>query len=311
MQKIDILNVDVSFYKNVSDASPQTRNLSGLLFGNEFEGVAGKVRTAKTKESKASIKKSAPAFAVSGTFRDGSDGSLIKHTGLICLDFDLKDNADVKNFDELKTLISAVPFIAYCGQSISGSSYFAVVPIASPDLHREHFASLVRAFKRCGLAVDPSGVNIARKRFVSFDPESYVNLNAKIYRSYVKEIRRAEQQQTREISEADLDEINRLADLACSRGIDITGSYEQWFKIACALACSFDEAGRDPFHSFSCLYPDYDDAQADKKFDDALEAVSKPSRSHPTIGTIHYYCREAGLDVVSAFSNLDKYGADQ
>lgn len=302
MPKNKLLSVDVSFYRNVSDKEPQSRNLNDLLFTSEFSGQINKVRNAKTDTEKKRLKQSAPCFTASGLFATGSDDSLIKHSGLICLDFDRKDQKDVENFDDLKALISAVPFVAYCGLSISGNSYFVLIPIARHELHREHFEALAKAFRRCGLVVDASGVNVGRKRFVSLDTEPYTNPKALTFDRYIKAVKPQKDSEPHEVTAQDVAELERLADYSATEGIDITGNYEQWFSVACSLAHDLGDEGRELFHTFSCASDQYDPDETDAKFGDALDAVSVKGKTHPTIATVFYLCRESGLTTRAEFA---------
>lgn len=309
MQKNKILNVDVSFYRNVTDTEPQPRNLYDLLTSGEYVGNVNKVRSAKPDAVKP-LKQSAPCFTPAGLFATGSDASLIRHTGLTCLDFDLKDNTEVENFSDLKTLISAVPFVAYCGLSISGTSYFALIPILRPELHREHFQALARAFRRCGLIVDGSGINLGRKRFLSLDTEPYINPKALTFDRYVKALRPERDSEPHEVSAEDVAELERLAEYSASECIDVTGNYLQWFSIACALANDLGEEGRELFHTFSCASDKYDISETDDKFDNALDAVEVKGKKHPIIATVFHYCREAGLQARADFDQLRSQAID-
>lgn len=305
MQNSNILDRAVSFYRSVSDTKPQTKTLKELLLTEAFQRIAERIRECNTDEQRKELKQKAPCFTVSGIFGDGTDGSIQKHSGLICVDIDRKDNLTVSNFGSLKELISELPCVAYCGASVSGSSFFVIVPIANPELHRLHFLSLQRAFKRSGIVIDKSGVNEARKRFVSFDPDPYINPKAETFKRYVKAEERVKPKakESKEVNPEAVEELNQLANLSMSQKIDITGDYHQWFTIACALANSLDEDGRDLFHNFSCSYIEYDPDETDTKYDRAIEAVKVKGKEHPGIETVFYYCRQAGLNAIEDFTN--------
>lgn len=82
--------------------------------------------------------------------------------------------------------------------------------------------------------------------------------------------------------------VNKLQE----RGIDITGNYQDWFKVGCSLA-SLGESGRELFHKVSTLHPDYDYQEADKQF----SIVLKRNRSDIKIATFFDYCKGAGVDL--------------
>jgi len=303
MKYANVLDRKVSFFKSVTDTLPITENLNELLASTEYVGAIEKVRACTNDEKKYRLKAKLPAFTVSGIFDGNTDSSIIEHSGLIAIDFDQKDNVDVKGFDKLKELISTVPYVAYCAHSISGKGYYCIIPIGYTKLHRAHFTSLVRAFSRCGLTVDKSGINEGRKRFVTFDNEPYINVNAIPYTHYVEaECKRVASQRT--ANEDDLKMVTNLSELAEERGIDITGNYEQWFSIACALASDFEEEGREVFNRFSSPAESYDPDKCDAKFDDALSAVTIEGKLHPSIATVLMYCKDAGLTAVLDFDAL-------
>ena len=303
MKNANILDKKVSFFKSVTDAQPITENLNKLLASTEYVEAIEKVRACTNDEKKNRLKAKLPAFTVSGIFDGNSDSSIIEHSGLIAIDFDHKDNVDIKGFDRLKELISVLPYVAYCAQSVSGKGYYCIVPIGYPKLHRAHFTSLVRAFSRCGLTVDKSGINEGRKRFVSFDNEPYVNVNAIPFTHYIEtECKRVTSQRTS--NEDELKTVADLSELAEERNIDITGNYEQWFSIACALASEFEEDGRAVFHRFSSPAESYDPDACDAKYDDALSAVTNEGKLHPSIATVLMHCKDAGLTAVLDFDVL-------
>ena len=100
------------------------------------------------------------------------------------IDVDKKDNLHVPNFHELKAEFTKIPNVAYCGLSVRGQGYFLIIPIADPVKHSQHFAWMEKWFLNKGLNVDPSGVNINRLRYYSYDSKAYFNHNAKPLQAY-------------------------------------------------------------------------------------------------------------------------------
>jgi len=130
MKNANVLDKKVSFFKSVTDTQPITENLNKLLASTEYVDAIKKVRACTDDVNRNRLKAKLPAFTVSGIFDGNSDSSIIEHSGLIAIDFDQKDNADIKGFDKLKELISTVPYVAYCAHSVSGKGYFCIIPIA-------------------------------------------------------------------------------------------------------------------------------------------------------------------------------------
>lgn len=306
MQTIDIFNKKVSVFKGVHASTPAGTKSIGLLVDNEkFADRVEAVRNEKNTVQKNILKTKLWAFTASGIFSGRNDKDLIAHSGVIAIDIDHKDNKHLSNYDELRSLISSVPYVAYCGHSVGGRGYFCLIPIKDPAKHAEHFASLQMDFKRCGINVDPSGSNVGRLRFVSHDPEQYINRNAAIYPFVVNKRQHREILKDRplELDPAKFNEVKEWATIAKHNDIDITEGYNKWWSLACALAWEFGEEGRELFQEFSSVYSDYDGEESDRKYNDAMNAVNDPNTPHPTFSKIRELCTEKSITAINDFKN--------
>lgn len=211
----------------------------------------------------------------------------------------------MQNFGRLKECIQALPFVAYCGYSCRGKGYFCIVQVEAWYKHKEHFDSLVLDFKQWGVNIDKSCRDIGRRRFVSYDPEPYINPDAEVYK-YVVEPQHVLSQskgntdRTPEEKVETTIEVARMIAVICQEQIDITGSYQSWFEICCSLANEFGEAGRDMFHAVSRYGDTYDYEAADRKFDEALH-----HEYNYRIATFFHYAKQAGVDVLIDFANTN------
>jgi replicative DNA helicase len=107
-----------------------------------------------------------PAVLFSGEFSSRSDEDIHEHSGYIVLDF---DHVQVES---TKKALATDDYIYSCWVSPSGTGVKALVKVASPERHRDHFRALVRYFDdRYGLNLDESGINESRACFESWDPE--------------------------------------------------------------------------------------------------------------------------------------------
>lgn len=330
----NILDKEVSFYAKITSTKPKSaQKLFDLLTRAGFKDAIMKVREIKrTKGERAykEAKQNLPTYAVSGLFTGATAGTLKQHSGLICIDIDKKDNPDLTDFDQMKDLIREVPYVAYCGHSVGGDGYFAIIPISNPECHKGHFLSLEKAFARCGIKVDTSCKDVSRKRFISYDDEPYINLGAVTYdrlydpragrMDWVKASAEAEassrsweshnavsamnnhlkrnKDNTKERERLVKDVLNTITDIELF-GIDITGHYEQWFKIGCAFANAFGEEGRQMFHKVSQFGSTYDPEDADRKYNDCLK-----SNGSIDIGTFFYYAKQAGVEAAKDFKEI-------
>ena len=88
-----------------------------------------------------------------------------------------------------------------------------------------------------------------------------------------------------------LQEFAQLVEAIDTAGVDITSNYNDWYKIAIAIANTFGEQGRSMFHRISKLYIDYNSNEADKKYNQCLRNPNPQIR----INTIYYYAKQAGV----------------
>ena len=144
------------------------------------------------------LKASLPAGIVSAVVENGiGEDSVKERNGVACIDIDAKDNPAITDWEAFKQEIAKSPFVAYVGLSISGLGVFAMIPIADPEQHRQHYEAIVQDFKSVtftfmqqgdtepttlnGVNLDEAPKNIASKRFVSYDPQPYINTAAQVY----------------------------------------------------------------------------------------------------------------------------------
>ena len=69
------------YHKDVSEAVKRIKN------GNSRE-LCNVIRTETDKSRRNELKKSLPAICFSGKFSKRADGSILEHSGFICIDFD-------------------------------------------------------------------------------------------------------------------------------------------------------------------------------------------------------------------------------
>jgi len=296
----NILDKTVSFYSKFGDG-PQDANLFELLTGDRYKNEVEKVRDEKLfgDEEYKKAKQRLPMFTVSGTFAGAGASTLKQHSGLICVDIDEADNQELTDFARLKESIKAVPFVAFAAHSVGDRGFYCIVPISSPAKHKQHFESLYKAFKRCGIIIDRSGCDVSRKRFVSFDDEPYINQDAQTYDRLCQEhLKPALKDNNRYFCNAPGDVDALIREIRRTHK-DISGNYQQWFSIGCALSTEFGESGRQYFHDISEHYPGYDYRETDSKYNDCMK-----TRGAIGIGTLFHYAKEAGLTAAVDFANV-------
>lgn len=181
-----VLNITCSKANN-KESMPVDCNLLDELKSNQYEQQQQEVRNERDPVKQDLLKMKMPVLLPSGIFK-GAKGAknLVKHSGVIAIDIDFKDNQHITNFKDLKSEISKIPNVAYCGLSVRGKGYFLIIPIAYTDKHTLHFTFIESFFKNKGLVIDQTCINVNRLRYYSYDPEAYFNHAAKPLQSYYK-----------------------------------------------------------------------------------------------------------------------------
>ncbi len=119
----------------------------------------------------------------SGVFTARNDKALIKHSGLLCLDFDHLQSVEKLRFQLLRDEYFDTQLLFV---SPSGDGLKWIISIPSPSLverglggevsHGNYFAAVANyILQTYGVAVDKSGRDISRACFLPHDSEAYIN----------------------------------------------------------------------------------------------------------------------------------------
>lgn len=287
--KKDIFDVEISVYNGVKDVYGTTCKLRDFLFSKKHVSEIERLRSLPTKEEKNEVKKRLPMACISGLFQPTRKAeNLVRHSGLICVDIDRKDNLHIDNWDEIKQELCKLKEIAYISLSVSGNGYFVIIPLKYPHAHKGQFEKLKQDFARIGIIIDPACGDVTRMRCLSYDAEPYINVEAIPYDGYYKEPRPTNSYQ---YSGGDniLDKVAKCCEKIGANGIDITGDYKDWFTVGCALA-SLGESGRSFFHICSRQNTKYKYAETDKKFSNLLRTGKRIG-----IGSFFEICKDYGI----------------
>ena len=171
-----LFDTKISYYSNVEDNVGTEISLRDFLFCDKYKEQIEHIRSITDEELQKSLKKQLPLATISGIFAPTRKAeNLVTHSNLLCIDIDKKDNMSVTWFDDLKHEWHNIPQILYAGHSIRGKGWFAIFRIAYPDKHKAQFDALQRDFANSGLVIDRACKDVCRMRFISYDPEPYVN----------------------------------------------------------------------------------------------------------------------------------------
>lgn len=266
-----------------------TATLADLLLTDRWKDRVEEVRNEQDADRQKALKEQLPVILPSL-----AEGSTLRpanylHSGYVVLDLDAKDNPDVEDFDQIKTRVAEVPYVAYCGKSCRGKGWLMLVPISDTARHRDIYRALLSDFEQIGLKLDPSCINLNRLRFVSYDPDPYVNTGAV---PYGKVLPAPVSKHQPPQSEEDLAELKRrveeiLAE-ADAQQIDLPETYHQQIQMLTGFAKTFGEEGRPYAHLLAKHCTTYDPDRIDRTYSDLLK--------HPeyknTIGSFFYVARQ-------------------
>jgi len=223
-------------------------------------------------------KRSLPAFTPSGLFKGGRKLEFLKeYSGCMVLDLD-KLNQEQLNNSKLK--IREIPYTYSCFISPSGQGLKILVKVFSrPVYHKKVFEQIKEYYeKKLTLPIDPSGKDITRLCFISFDEDIFINTTASVFQPEIY------------IVEEDIENVVKKIEQSA---IDLTDNYNNWLKIGFALVDAIGEEGRSYFQRISSFYPGYKKEECDEQFDKCL----KSSRTGITIATLFYLAKDNGIDI--------------
>ena len=308
--------MNISFYNKVTDKAPSTsmslidflQNVKNGLWKDQYDQLQklqqkhqelllgikdpNKLETQKTKnqQAKQELKRQiCHAVTLSGLFKRHQASDLIAHSGYLAIDI---DDVDISQYIEK---LKADPHCTGLFKSISGNGLCFVMPI-DPEKHLEAFLGAEKYFyENFGLAIDKSCKDVSRLRYVSYDPDCYINKTAAKFVRYLKKPTAA---QNKPLANAPI-HITSAFDNAMNqimqRGVDIINDdYERWLSVGFAFADEFGERGRDYFHTVSRFGSKYDSTAADKQYSHCL--AHRSSGGKTSMGTFYYYCQEHGIE---------------
>ena len=172
----------ITIFKNIRETStPFHKDLLFVLDrikeGKHRELIES-IRGEGDKSKRNDLKKNLPAICFSGTFSKRSDDSLIKHSGLICLDFDGYETPELME-SEKSTLIND-KYVLSVFVSPSGNGLKAIVKIpADPSNHKRYFDALQSYYN--SKYFDVTSKNISRVCYESYDSDIHIKEDSELW----------------------------------------------------------------------------------------------------------------------------------
>ena len=256
-----------------------------------------------TKERKEFKNENFDSCTYSGIFSSRKDECLLKHSGLLTLDFD-----HMEGVVELKKRLIKDEYLEteliYVSPSGDGIKCLIKIDL-SMGTHLEHFEAVSNYIKATySIEIDKSGKNVSRACYLCHDADVYINPrflgegNPKPTKPFDLDKWRTKPSQKSEqkakgtpVTNDTTSHVEELIQQIESRGIDLTATYSDWIKIGFAFADQFGEQGREYFHRVSQMYSNYSREECDQQYTNCL----KSNGSGVGIGTFFQMCKNEGI----------------
>jgi len=252
--------------------------LNSVKYGKWKDQIQA-IRAIKDKAARDNAKKNIPSVTIAGVFKERKAELLIEHSGFIAVDID--------NFND-KSALLADPYTYALFYSASGNGIVVVAKV-NPEKHKESYRWLSNYyFTTYGIAVDEAPKSVASLRFVSFDPDLFINERAK--KSGTKAEPRARVQSLPTVLPQGV--AAEMCAECAAQGHDIAPDYDSYFRLGLSIAKGFGEEGRAMFHTLCGTSPKYNSTQADRKYTECLKTAP---RSSITVGTFYWMLKQVGI----------------
>lgn len=253
--------------------------ISSIKYGTWRELIEP-IRIEENKDKRDALKKKLPTVTIGGLFKIRSEENLIKHSGFICIDIDSYTD---------KSELAADPYTFAIFKSASGKG-LAVIAKINPDKHAESYNWLADYYyAKFGITSDPLPKNVASLRFVSYDPDIFVNEKSLKAKSKAE---KKEKQKSLPII-LPINKVEELIKQVCEKRINMAHSYEDYLKIGFALANGFGEDGRRYYHMICFISDKYSESQCDKQY----TYCSRDKTKGITVGTFYYLLKQHGIEL--------------
>ena len=301
---MSIFDVKCSVYRSAKDRiGTGDMTIAEFLLGERWKDPVLRLRDmvaeygpleAKKHEDYKLTKQQLPGATLSGLFSRRKGDCLIQHTGFVAIDIDLGDNTSIGNFGTILRTLRHRAEVAMYMRSCSGTGYFALIPLAYPEHHKAQFRALQKEYAAMGIVLDNACSDITRIRFASYDEHPYVNEQAIPYMgvdlgSQTLAPRAAVYGGHVDSMDSKVQAVETLVSKLEMHHIDITDSYNDWYRIGFALANLPNPIGRQMFHRVSAICKKYNPQECDKKFD----TLQRPEKIG--LGTFFHICEDYGI----------------
>lgn len=238
------------------------------------------VRNEPDTEKRKILKQAVPGVTVSGTFTERKEINLIQHSGYLCIDIDGYTN---------KNYLSSDPYTYALFSSISNGG-LALIAKIDKSKHKESFRWLQEHyFKSYGIPIDPAPSNPASLRFISYDPNCYINEKSKLSKFTAPRHKKLNSLPVF----FPIDKAGEMVKECVALGKNIAESYQEYLTLGFSIAAGFGEAGRKYYHALAGVSTKYNSEHTDKQYNFCLRNPS----GGITVGSFYYMLKQAGIEI--------------
>ena len=271
----------VSIYKDVLDTVGKPIELSRILQAiksGHWSKTIEKLRSISEEKEQKAFKNTLPCFTPSGIFSTRMVDGLKEHSGILVIDIDTKENPGLLNeCNEIRQHLIEDRYTYFLFDSCRGSG-LAVGVFIDKARHVDTFQFLESYYKdNYGLNIDKGCKDVSRLRFVSHDPQLYLNDKAETVKVPVIEH-----------VLTNYDKIKAIVSSGKMLGDD---TYQSWLEQGFAMANEFGEDGRSYYHALSQRSSKYNQSDCDKKYDNCI----RTNKGAYTFATIMHLAKQAGV----------------
>lgn len=289
------------------------REIRGGVFLLESAKASGDNERAKQwTEWKRECKKKSPCIIPAAYYpKTHAANDECTPTNILCIDIDRQDNLQIplNEWANLPADIMHSTMGKHClfvGESQSGwrfGGYFCLVLLSGVDDFAARFAAVENWFSCGGVKIDAAAKNINHCRAISFQDNSerdgfctLPQVNCAAVPFAVKWKPKPLQKKTFATNYAGKDEYSRAA-RACAfvhaHGVNVCDGFDDWTKLAFALASGFGARGEELFLQCASVSAKYDERENRKKYQNALNTHT----GRADLASFWYLLKSAGVDI--------------
>jgi hypothetical protein len=171
MSKVTIFK---SLFDNSTSFPVEFEQVVERIRNGKSKDIVERIRNSQSKEERDELKKQSVVILFAGEFTHRNAKSLVKHSGLMVVDYD-------KCPESVYQDIIQIPSVVLAFRSPSGDGYKAVVkiPVSTPEEHSKRFEAFNSTYPSDFF--DIKNKDVSRACFESYDPELYYNPDAEVF----------------------------------------------------------------------------------------------------------------------------------